>query len=64
MIFLKPYVISIDENIGNHGYIDNLILHIYWIYWRNINGYFEEKKLICHKLIKLHGYVKTKLIAM
>ena len=60
MIFLKPYVISINENIGNHVYIDNLILQIYWIYWRNINGYFEEKKSICQKLIKTHGYVKKK----
>ena len=29
-----------DENIGNHGYIDNLILQIYRI---NIDRYFEKK---------------------
>ena len=32
-----------DENINNHGYIDNLILRIYRIYWRNIGGYFEKE---------------------
>ena len=29
-----------DENIGNHRYIINLILRIYW---RNINKYFGKK---------------------
>ena len=28
-----------DENIGNHGYIDDLILQIYR---KNIDGYFEK----------------------
>ena len=32
-----------DENINNHGYIGNLILRIYRIYWRNIGGYFEKE---------------------
>ena len=49
-----------DENIGNHGYIGNLILRIYWIYWRNIDGYFGKKILIGKKLIKTHKNVKKK----
>ena len=35
-----------DENIGNHGYISTLILRLYQIYWRYINGYFGKKKYI------------------
>ena len=49
-----------DENIGNHGYIGNLILRIYRIYRRNIDGYFGKKILIGKKLIKTHKNVKKK----
>ena len=31
-----------DENIGNYRYIGNLILRIYRIYRRNIDGYFGK----------------------
>ena len=49
-----------DENIGNYGYIGNLILRIYWIYRRNMDGYFGKKILIGKKLIKTHKNVKKK----
>ena len=40
---IRLHLITInDENIGNHGYIGNLILWIYRIYQRNIDGYFEK----------------------
>ena len=38
LLFLMP--ITKDKNIGNHGYIGNLILRIYR---KNIEGYFEKK---------------------
>ena len=50
-----------DENIGNHGYIGNLILRIYR---RNIDGYFGKKILIGKKLIKTHKNVKKNLITI
>ena len=53
-----------DENIGNHGYIGNLILRIYRIYRRNIDGYFGKKILIGKKLIKTHKNVKKNLITI
>ena len=37
---LNWYILVKDENIGNHGYIGNLILRIYR---RNIGGYFGKK---------------------
>ena len=59
-----PVVGTKDENIGNHGYIGNLILRIYRIYRRNIDGYFGKKNLIGKKLIKTHKNVKKNLITM
>ena len=53
-----------DENIGNYGYIGNLILRIYQIYRRNIDGYFGKKILIGKKLIEAHKNVKKNLITM
>ena len=37
------YDISMEENIGNHGYIGTSILRIYRIYWRYIDGYSGKK---------------------
>ena len=50
-----------DENIGNHGYIGNLILRIYR---RNIDEYFGKKILIGKKLIKTHKNITKNLITM
>ena len=50
-----------DENIGNHGYIGNLILRIYR---RNIDEYFGKKNLIGKKLIKTHKNITKNLITM
>ena len=41
---IRLHLITInDENIGNHGYIGNLILWIYRIYRINIDGYCGKK---------------------
>ena len=54
--YMFPFIILCkNENIGNHGYIGNLILRIYR---RNIDGYFGKKILIGKKLIKIHKNVK------
>ena len=34
--------VTMEENIGNHGYIGTLILRIYQIYRSYINGYFDK----------------------
>ena len=49
---------TIDENIGNYGYISISIL---WIYRRYIDGYFGKKKIqYTKKLIKTHkNIIKT-----
>ena len=46
------FIITKDENIGNHGYIGNSILRIYRRY---IGGYSEKKISIDLKLLKTHG---------
>ena len=38
----KPVFETNDKNIGNYEYIGNLILWLYRIYRRNINGYFGK----------------------
>ena len=62
--YLNHMLKNNDENIGNHGYIGNLILRIYRIYRRNIDGYFGKKILIGKKLIKTHKNVKKNLITI
>ena len=54
-IIQLAYILAcIDENIGNHEYIGNLILWIYKIY-RQI---FWKKISVGQKLIKTHGNVR------
>ena len=52
-----------DKNIGNHGYIGNLILRIYRIS-EKYQRIFWKKILISKKLIKTHKNVKKNLIIM
>ena len=37
------FILTNDENIGNHGYIGTSILWIYLIYRRHIDIYFDTK---------------------
>ena len=47
-----------DKNIGNRGYIGTLILWIYRIYQRYIDGYFGKKISIYLKLIKIYKNIR------
>ena len=47
-----------DKNIGNYGYIDILILRIYRIYRKYIDGYFRKKISIYLKLIKIYKNIR------
>ena len=51
LLHSKIFSTTIDENIGNYGYISTLILRIYW-------RIFLEKISVGKKLIKTHENVR------